>query len=177
MVQKPRPAENLEKYKYKILCFILSDDNFEIKSKIYSLNSLSCFYLYFELQDDYFSEFVSLYICNYSGCSKIEKLPKIKDDRYYTEFSLIALFHSSCSGITQYSGRCFVERCIGLPSPSVPPKSICHALILTVQTWFKYVYNGIDFVFIYTCKISLCSSKCFNRIKQLFDHAVKSRIL
>ena len=27
----------------KVLCFILSDDDFEIKSKIYSLNCLSCF--------------------------------------------------------------------------------------------------------------------------------------
>ena len=27
----------------KVLCFILSNDDFEIKSKIYSLNCLSCF--------------------------------------------------------------------------------------------------------------------------------------
>ena len=30
-----------------------TDDDFEIKSKIYSLNCLSCFYSYFELQDDF----------------------------------------------------------------------------------------------------------------------------
>ena len=35
----------------KVLCFILPDNDFEIKSKIYSLNCLSCFYSYFELQD------------------------------------------------------------------------------------------------------------------------------
>ena len=28
---------------YKILCFILSDSDFEVKSKISSLNCLSCF--------------------------------------------------------------------------------------------------------------------------------------
>ena len=40
----------------------MSDGDFEIKLKIHSLNCLSCFYLYLELQDDFFSEFVSFYV-------------------------------------------------------------------------------------------------------------------
>ena len=54
---KLRPADNLRKYKKKqtpknllciydvckVLCFILFDDDLEIKSKIYSLICLSCF--------------------------------------------------------------------------------------------------------------------------------------
>ena len=40
-------------YICKVLCFILSDDDFEIKSKIHSFNCLSCFYSYLELHDDF----------------------------------------------------------------------------------------------------------------------------
>ena len=46
----------------KLLCFILSDDDFEIKSKIHSVNCLSCFYSYLELQDDFIFRNLSLYI-------------------------------------------------------------------------------------------------------------------
>ena len=44
---------------YKVLCFIL---DFEIKSKIYSFNCLSCFYSYLELQDDFIFRNLFLFI-------------------------------------------------------------------------------------------------------------------
>ena len=39
--------------KNKVILQFPSDDDFEIKSKIYSFNCLSCFYSYLELQDDF----------------------------------------------------------------------------------------------------------------------------
>ena len=44
------------------LYFILSDDDFEIQSKIYSFNCLSCFYSYLELQDDFIFRNLFLFI-------------------------------------------------------------------------------------------------------------------
>ena len=46
----------------KVLCFIVSDDDFEIKTKICSFNCLFCFYSYLELQDDFIFRNLFLFI-------------------------------------------------------------------------------------------------------------------
>ena len=57
----------------KVLCFILSDDDFEIKSKIDSFNCLSCFYSYLELQDDFIFRNLFLFILTSHCMTSFEK--------------------------------------------------------------------------------------------------------
>ena len=73
---------------------LLSVDDFEIKSKIYSLNCLSCFYSYFELQDDFILRILFVFIFSINN------------------YIYIFNFHNYSIGSDQLKTYCYFDHCV-----------------------------------------------------------------